>query len=52
VPQTPIHGTIRFSLRRYNTDEEIDYILEKLPPIIQRLLELSPLWSEEKRAAG
>jgi cysteine desulfurase len=52
VPQTAIHGTIRFSLGRYNTEEDIDYILEKLPPIIQRLRELSPLWSEEKRAAG
>jgi len=52
VPQTAIHGTIRFSLGRYNTKEEIDYILEKIPSIIQRLRELSPLWSEEKRATG
>jgi cysteine desulfurase len=52
VPPTAIHGAIRFSLGRYNTEEEIDYILEKLPSIIQRLRELSPLWSEEKRAAG
>jgi cysteine desulfurase len=47
VPQTAIHGSLRFSLGRYNTKEEINYILEKIPPIIQRLRELSPLWSEE-----
>jgi cysteine desulfurase len=52
VPQTAIHGTIRFSLSRYNTEEEIDYILEKIPSIIQRLRDFSPLWPEEKRAAG
>jgi cysteine desulfurase len=52
VPQTAIHGTIRFSLGRYNTKEEIDYILEILPSIIRKLRELSPLWSEEKRAVG
>ncbi|MBW2039080.1 MAG: cysteine desulfurase NifS [Deltaproteobacteria bacterium] len=52
VPYAAIHGTVRFSLGRYNTEEEIDYILEKLPPIIQRLREISPDWSEGKRAAG
>jgi cysteine desulfurase len=52
VPQTAIHGTIRFSLSRYNTEEEIDYILEKIPSIIQRLRDLSPYWPQEKRAAG
>jgi cysteine desulfurase len=52
VPQTAIHGTIRFSLSRYNTEEEIDYILEKIPSIIQRLRDLSPYWPQKKRAAG
>lgn len=35
------HGSIRFSLGRFNTTEEIDYVLEKLPPIIKRLREIS-----------
>ena len=42
VPRTALHGSLRFSLSRYNTEDEIDYLLEKLPPIIQRLRELSP----------
>lgn len=35
------HGSIRFSLGRYNSDADIDYVLEKLPPIIKRLREIS-----------
>ncbi len=47
VPYTAAHGSIRFSLSRYNTSEEIDYIVEKMPPIIEKLREMSPFW--EKR---
>ena len=46
VPFTAAHGSIRFSLSRYNTEDEMDVILEKLPPIIERLRELSPFWKE------
>jgi cysteine desulfurase len=42
VPFTAAHGSIRFSLSRYNTEEEIDYAVEKIPPIITCLRELSP----------
>ena len=42
VPFTAAHGSIRFSLSRYNTEEEIDYVIETLPPIVMRLRELSP----------
>ena len=42
VPFIAVHGSIRFSLSRYNTMEEVDYVLEKLPPIIKNLRELSP----------
>ncbi|MFC1825905.1 cysteine desulfurase NifS [Thermodesulfobacteriota bacterium] len=48
VPFTAAHGSIRFSLSVYNTPEEIDFIIEKLPPIIERLRELSPFWQEQK----
>jgi cysteine desulfurase len=46
VPFTRAHGSIRFSLSRYNTEEEIDYTLEKLPAIIEKLRNLSPFWQE------
>ena len=42
VPFTAIHGSVRFSLSRFNTDADIDYVLEKLPPVIKNLRELSP----------
>ncbi|MBN2467955.1 MAG: cysteine desulfurase NifS [Deltaproteobacteria bacterium] len=42
VPASAIYGSIRFSLSRYNTGEDIDYILECLPPIIAKLREFSP----------
>ena len=42
VPFIAVHGSVRFSLSRYNTMEEVDYVLEKLPPVIQNLRELSP----------
>lgn len=44
VPYTAAHGAIRFSLCRWNTEEEIDFVLEKLPPIIERLRSISPYW--------
>ena len=44
VPFTAAHGSIRFSLSTYNTEDEIDFIIEKVPPIIKRLRELSPFW--------
>ena len=48
VPFTAAHGSIRFSLSRTTTRKEIDFVLEKLPPIIARLRELSPFWKSAK----
>ncbi len=47
LPYTAAHGTIRFSFSRYNNMSEVDVILDKLPPIIARLREISPYWSEK-----
>ncbi len=43
IPFTRAHGSIRFSLSKYTTEAEIDYVVEKLPPIIQRLRDMSPV---------
>ncbi len=47
VPFTAAHGSIRFSLSRYTTETEIDFVIEKMPPIIERLRELSPFWKQK-----
>ncbi|MEN6438444.1 MAG: cysteine desulfurase NifS [Syntrophobacter sp.] len=44
IPFTMAHGSIRFSLSMYTTDEEIDFVLEKVPPIIETLRSMSPYW--------
>ena len=48
IPYTSAHGTIRFSLSRYNTVEEIEKTAAVLPPIIARLREISPYWNGGK----
>ncbi len=46
VPFTAAHGSIRYSLSSYTTAKEIDFVIEKMPPIISRLREMSPFWQE------
>ena len=46
VPHEKAHGSIRLSITHETTDEDIDYILETLPPIVERLRNMSPLWEE------
>ncbi len=48
VPFTAIHGSVRFSLSRYTTEEEIDRILEVFPGIVANLRAMSPYWDKEK----
>ena len=52
VPFTAAHGSIRFSLSVYNTKEEMDYIIEHLPPIIQKLRDISPFWKDYLKSQG
>jgi cysteine desulfurase len=47
VPFTMAHGSIRFSLSIYNTDEELDFVVRELPPIIEKLRSMSPFWTTE-----
>jgi cysteine desulfurase len=46
VPFTMAHGSVRFSLSIYNTEKEIDFVIEKMPPIIERLRGMSPFWNQ------
>lgn len=48
IPFTALHGSIRFSLSRFTTEDEIDYVLETLPQIIKRLNQFSPFQKELK----
>jgi cysteine desulfurase len=48
LPFTLTHGSIRFSLSRYNTSTEVDYVVQALPPIIERLRMITPF--NEQRA--
>jgi len=49
LPFSKIHGSIRFSLSRYTTEDEIDYTLKVLPGVINTLLKISPFWDNEKQ---
>ncbi|MCL4575925.1 cysteine desulfurase [Fusobacterium nucleatum YWH7199] len=48
IPAEFAHGTLRFSLSKYTTKEEIDYTIESLVEIIGKLRDLSPLWKTFK----
>lgn len=47
IPYTAAHGTVRFSLSRYNKQEEIDRVIEAIPPIVAKLRKLSPYWDND-----
>lgn len=46
VPFTALHGSIRFSISRYTTEEDIDYTLKVVPEVIEKLAKLSPFQDE------
>ena len=50
VPFTAVHGSVRFSLSRYNTDDDIDRILEFFPGIVANLRRMSPYWDQQRNA--
>ena len=43
-------GTLRFSLGRYNTEEDIDYVLEVLPNLVEKVRKMSPVWTSKTEA--
>jgi cysteine desulfurase len=46
IPFTRAHGSVRLSLSRYTTDEEVEYLIETIPKVIGRLREISPYGKE------
>lgn len=48
LPHEIAHGSLRLSLGDFNTEEEVDYVVEKLVEIVQRLREMSPLYEKVK----
>ena len=46
LPHEVAHGSLRLSLSEYNTQEEVDYVLEELPKIVTYLRNMSPVWDE------
>lgn len=49
LPHEISHGSLRITLGRMNTMEDVDYILEKLPIVVDRLRSMSPVWNEERK---
>ncbi len=47
IPFTAVHGSVRFSLSRYNTEEDVDYIIEVFPEMVANLRKLSPYWNNQ-----
>ncbi|WP_160685070.1 cysteine desulfurase NifS [Clostridium sp. C2-6-12] len=46
LPHEIAHGSLRLSMGDGSTDEDVDYVLEVVPPIIERLRNMSPLWDD------
>ncbi len=47
IPHEIAHGSLRFSLGKYNKEEDIDKVLETLPKIVEKLRKISPFWREK-----
>ena len=50
VPFTAVHGSVRFSLSRYSTEEDVDRIIAVFPEIVASLRKLSPYWDNKNNA--
>lgn len=46
LPHEKAHGSVRLSMGHFTTEEQVDYVIQELPPIIERLRQMSPLYEE------
>jgi cysteine desulfurase len=49
LPHEIAHGSLRFTLGKYTTEAEIDFVLENLPQIVSKLRSMSPLYPGGKK---
>lgn len=49
LPKEAVHGTIRITLGKSTTEEDIDYVLETLPPLVEKLRKISPVKIDESK---
>jgi len=49
IPHEIAHGSLRLSIGEYNTEEEIDHIISVVPPVVEYLRNMSPVWDELER---
>jgi cysteine desulfurase len=47
IPFTMIHGSVRFSFSRFNTEDQVDSVAEQFPKIVAELRDISPYWKAE-----
>lgn len=52
LPHEIAHGSLRLTLGDASTEEEVDYVLEVVPKIVERLRDMSPLWEDHLKAKG
>ncbi|HJD23204.1 MAG TPA: cysteine desulfurase NifS [Firmicutes bacterium] len=52
LPHATAHGSLRLSLSEETTEEDIDYLLREIPPVVQRLRDMSPLWERILKGEG
>jgi len=50
IPETAVQGSVRFSFSRYNTDAELDHIIEVFPEAVANVRRISPYWDRAKNA--
>lgn len=52
LPHEKAHGSVRLSMGHFTTEEQVDYVIRELPPIIERLRQMSPLYEEFLKNKG